>query len=153
LGAAIHEEWEVGMSETFSTPGSRTRSYLFFGICAILAIISIAIGIDDNPPGLLLAYLAGISLILAFVHPWRIARKFIYLLLASALGMVLFIILNIITDAIVQNPGASAALQDLIQSPAFEVINTVIVIIFPAAFLVAAVGAVVAFIRSRRQTE
>jgi hypothetical protein len=141
------------MSEAFSTPGSRTRSYIFFGTCALLVTIALVIGINDNPPGILLAYLAGVSLILAFAHPWRTPRKFIYLLLASALGLVLFVLLNIATDAMAQSPATSGRLFDLTQSPAFEAINMIIAILFPAAFLVGVVGAVAAFIRSRRRAK
>jgi uncharacterized membrane protein len=117
----------------------------------LLAIAAAAVGIDDNPPGILLAFLAATAFVLAFVHPWRTARKFIFLLLASVLGFVLFVILSIIFDSVAQNPATSGALQDLMQSPAFDTLNLIIALICPAAFIVGAIGSVVMFIRSRRQ--
>ena len=75
-----------------------------------------------------------------------------FLLLASVLGFVLFVILNIIFDSVAQDPATSSALRDLMQSPAINALNLIIALIFPAAFIVGAVGSVAMFIRNRRQT-
>ena len=75
-----------------------------------------------------------------------------FLLLASVLGFVLFIILNIILDTVAQNPATSGALQDLIQSPFANTLSLISVMVCPAAFIVGAVGSVAMFIRNRRQT-
>lgn len=74
-----------------------------------------------------------------------------FLLLASLLGFVLFIILNIISDSIAQDPATSGALRDLMQSPAINALNLIIAMICPAAFIVGAVGSVAMFIRNRRR--
>jgi uncharacterized membrane protein len=124
---------------------------ILLAICGLLAIAAAAVGIDDNPPGILLAFLAATAFVLAFVHPWRTARMFMFLLLASVIGFVLFVILSIIFDSVAQNPATSGALQDLMQSPAFDTLNLIIALICPAAFIVGAIGSVVMFIRSRRQ--
>jgi len=139
------------MIEAFSTPHARSLTFILLAFCGLLAIAAAAIGIDDNPPGILLAFLAAIAFVLAFVHPWRTARKFMFLLLASVLGFVLFIILNIIFDSVAQNPATSGALQDLMQSPAVDALSLITALICPAAFIVGAVGSVVMFIRNRRQ--
>jgi uncharacterized membrane protein (UPF0136 family) len=139
------------MTGAFSTPHHRKMTLILLAICGLLAIAAAAVGIDDNPPGILLAFLAATAFVLAFVHPWRTARKFIFLLLASVLGFVLFVILSIIFDSVAQNPATSGALQDLMQSPAFDTLNLIIALICPAAFIVGAIGSVVMFIRSRRQ--
>jgi uncharacterized membrane protein (UPF0136 family) len=78
------------MIAAFSTPYNRTRTFILLAVCGLLAIAAAAIGIDDNPPGVLLAFLAATAFVLAFVHPWRTARKFMFLLLASFLGFVLY---------------------------------------------------------------
>ena len=140
------------MIDAFSTPRNRIKTVILLVVCGLSAIASVVVGIDDNPPGILLALLAATAFVLAFAHPWRTVRKFLFLLLASVLGFVLFIILNIIFDSIAQNPTTSSALQDLIQSPAFEALNLIIAMICPAAFIVGAVGSVTMFIRNRRQT-
>jgi uncharacterized membrane protein (UPF0136 family) len=139
------------MTGAFSTPHNRKMTLILLAICGLLAIAAAAVGIDDNPPGILLAFLAATAFVLAFVHPWRTARKFIFLLLASVLGFVLFVILSIIFDSVAQNPATSGALQELMQSPAFDTLNLIIALICPAAFIVGAIGSVVMFIRSRRQ--
>ncbi len=124
---------------------------ILLAICGLLAIAARVVGINDNLPGILLAFLAATAFVLAFVHPWRTARKFIFLLLASILGFALFVILNIIIDTAAQNPANAGALQDLLKSPAIDAFSIIIAMICPAAFIVGAVGSVVMFIRNRRQ--
>ena len=140
------------MIGAFSTPRNRIKTLVLLVVCGLSAIASVVVGIDDNPPGILLALLAAIAFVLAFAHPWRTARKLMFLLVASVLGFVLFIILNIISDSIAQNPATSGALQNLIQSPAINALNLIIAMISPAAFIVGAIGSVAMFIRSRRET-
>lgn len=139
------------MIDALSTPSNRTKTFTLLAICGLLAIASVVAGIDDNPPGILLAFLAAIAFVLAFVHPWRSARKFLFLLLASVLGIFLFVIMSIISDSVTQNPATSGALKDLIQSPVMDALNVIIVMVCPAAFIVGAVGSVAMFIRNRRQ--
>ena len=140
------------MIDAFSTPRNRITTFILLAICGLLAIAAVAVGIEDNLPGILLAFLAATTFVLAFAHTWRTARKFMFLLLASVLGLVLFVILNIILDTVAQNPATSGALQDLIQSPFANTLSLIIVMVCPAAFIVGAVGSVAMFIRNRRQT-
>ena len=139
------------MTSAFSPPKNRKMMLILLAICGLLAIAAVVVGIDDNLPGILLALLAATAFVLAFVHPWRTARKFMFLLLASILGFVLFIILNIILDTVAQNPANTGTLQDLLQNPAIEAFSIIIAMIFSAAFIVGAVGSVAMFIRSRRR--
>jgi energy-coupling factor transporter transmembrane protein EcfT len=139
------------MIDAFSTPRNRIKTLILLVICCLSAIASTVVGIDENPPGILLALLAAVTFVLAFSHPWRTARKFMFLLLAAVLGFVLFIIVSIVSDSIVQNPASSDALQNLIQSPVNEALSIIFAMLCSAAFLVGVVGAVVMFIRSRSQ--
>ncbi len=141
------------MIDAFSAPRNRIKTFIFLVTCGLLAIASVVVGIDDNPPGIMLAYLAATAFVLAFSHPWRTARKFMFLLLASVLGFILFIILSMISDSIVQNPASSDTLQKLIESPVNEALSIIFAMLCSAAFLVGVVGAVVMFIRNRRQSE
>ena len=134
----------------FSSP-NRIKTFFLLAICGVLTLVAVVIGINDNPPGLLMAFIAALALILAFVHPWRTARKFTFLLLASVLGLVLFIILNITLDSIVQNPATSDAVRNLIESPPNEALIVTFAMLLPAAFLVGAIGAVIMLIRNRRR--
>lgn len=140
------------MSVAISTPRSRKMTLILLAICGVLVVAAGFTGINDNPPGILLAYLAATACVLAFAHPWRTARKFLFLLLASVLGLILFASLNILIDSIVQNPVTPAALQDWLRSSSFSALNLIVAMLCPAAFLVGAVGALVMFIRNRRRT-
>jgi uncharacterized membrane protein (UPF0136 family) len=137
------------MIDAFSTRSNRIKTFVLFVVCGLLAIASAVVGINDNPPGVLLALLAAIAFILAFSHPWRTARKFLFLLLASVLGFILFMFLSIISDSIVQNPASSIALQNLIQSPANEALGIILAMVCSAAFIVGVIGSAVMYIRSR----
>ena len=139
------------MTSAFSLPKNRKMMLILLTICGLLAIAAVIVGIDDNLPGILLAFLAATAFVLAFVHPWRTARKFMFLLLASILGFVLFIILNIILDTVAQNPANTGTLQDLLQSPAIAAVSIIIAMICSAAFIVGAVGSVAMFIRNRHR--
>ena len=139
------------MISAFSTPHNRKTTLILLAICGLLAIAAVLVGIDDNPPGVLLAFLSATAFVLAFVHPWRTAKKFMFLLLASVLGFVLYIILNIILDTAAQNPATAGAFQDLLQSPVVDALSIIIAMLCAAAFIVGAVGSVAMFIRSRRR--
>ena len=139
------------MIGALSTRSNRIKTLILLVICCLSAIASTVVGIDENPPGILLALLAAVTFVLAFSHLWRTARKFMFLLLAAVLGFVLFIIVSIVSDSIVQNPASSDALQNLIQSPVNEALSIISAMLCSAAFLVGVVGAVVMFIRSRSQ--
>lgn len=139
------------MSNAFSTSRDRNKTIILLAICALLAIVAAAVGIDDNPPGILLAFLSATAFVLAFVHPWRTAKKYMFLFLASILGFVLFTILNIALDITTQDSATSGTLRELIESPAMNALNTIIIMICAAAFIVGAVGSVVMAIRNRRR--
>jgi hypothetical protein len=139
------------MIDAFSTPHDKKLTLILLAICGLLAIAAIVAGIEDNLPGILLAFLAATAFVLAFVHPWRIAKKYLFLLLASVLGFILYIILNIILDTIIQDPATSSALQDLLESPVLNAISIIIAMICSAAFFVGVLGSVAMFIRNRRQ--
>jgi hypothetical protein len=139
------------MSAPISTPRNRNKTFILLAICVFLAIAAAAVGIDDNPPGILLAFLSATALVLAFVHPWRAARKFIFLILASLLGFILFIILNIFLDTAAQNPATSGALRDLLDSPIVNAFSIIIAMICASALTVGVVGSVAMAIRNRRR--
>jgi hypothetical protein len=139
------------MIAAFSTPHNRTKTFMLLAVCGLLAIAAAVVGVDDNLPGVLLAFLAATAFVLACVHPWRTAKKFVLLVLASMLGFVLYIALNIVLDTAAQDPASASALQDLLQSPIAAALSVIIAILCPAAFIVGAVGSVAMFMRNRRR--
>ena len=124
---------------------------ILLGVSVLLAISSAIVGIDDNPLGVLLAFFAAIAGVLAFVHPWRVAKKFAFLIMASMIGFVLFIILNILSDSIIQNPETSSNLLKLFQSPVNDAVSLVLTMIFSAMFIIGVIGSVVIVIHNRRR--
>ena len=140
------------MIDALSTQSYRIKTAILLVLCAITAIASVVVGIDDNLPGVFLAFFSAIAFVLAFSHPWRTTKKFIFLLLASVLGFVFFIILSIISDSIAQNPASSVTIQNLLQSPVLEALYLILAMICSAAFIVGVVGSVVMFFRHRRQS-
>jgi hypothetical protein len=73
-----------------------------------------------------------------------------FLILASVIGFVLFIGLNIILDTAAQNPATSGTLQDLMQSPIANALSIIISMICAAAFIVGAVCSVAMAVHNRR---
>jgi len=136
------------MIDALSTPHNRIRTLILLAICGLLAIAAAVVGIDDNPPGILLAFLAATAFVLAFVHPWRTSRQFRRLLYASALGFVVFGLLHIVCEVIASNIGGSGLVQDLLNG-AGAVFFLIAVLVCPPGMLVGAVGAVVMSIRNR----
>ena len=75
-------------------PENRKLTLILIGSGIVLIIISLIIGIGDNPPGLTLIFVGLILLALAFVHLWSTARPFVILFIVSVVGGVLFAILH-----------------------------------------------------------
>lgn len=140
------------MSVVFPTKGKRTMMFVLLALCGLSTIGAAAIGIDDNPPGVLLAYLAAFAFILAFAHSWQTARMFVLLLLVSVIGLVLFIILNNFFAAVAHNPATVGTFQKLMQGLAVSAffLGT---LVFPAGFIVGAAGSIVMFIRNRHRSK
>lgn len=81
------------MTDSLTSSQNKIRTQILLAVCGLLAIAAAAVGIDDNPPGVLPAYLAALAFVRAFVHPWRTAGQFRRLVYASVLGAVLLIVL------------------------------------------------------------
>lgn len=136
------------MLEALSTRHNRTVSFVFLIVCVLLAIASRVVGISDNPPGILLAFLATGAFVLAFVHPWRTARQFRFLLFGSVLGFVIFAILHNVFDAVASKWATAGALHILLEG--LSVAAFLLALLgFPPAVFIGAVGWVAMAIRYR----
>lgn len=124
------------MLDALSTPHNRTFTFVFLAACCASAIGAGAVGVSDNPPGILLAYVAAAALLLALVHPWRTPRQFRYLFYASILGFVFFGIVHNVFDAVVSESANASALHSLLEG------------LGDAAFLLAVFGCPPAFLIS-----
>ena len=136
------------MIKALSTTRNRNRTFILFAVCGVLAITAAAIGIDDNPPGLLLVFLSATAFILAFVHPWRTSKQFRSLIYASVLGFIVFGILHNVFDFVAWKLGGSGLVPGLLNgaSGAFFLA----ILLCPPGLLVGAIGAVVMFRQERR---
>jgi hypothetical protein len=137
--------------EAFSTPHNRKRTFLFLAACCIFAVGAALVTVSDNPPGIVLALLASAAFILAFVHPWRTARQYGILFLASVLGFVLFAILHNVFDAVASKAASVRVVHSLLEGLSVAAFLLAIMIC-PPAMLVGAVGWIIAVTRKRRRS-
>ena len=129
------------MLEALSTPRNRYRSLLLFLVCVVLAFATSIVGISDNPPGIALAFFSTIAFVLTFVHPWRISKKFRYLIYTSISGFVIAVILHNLFEGLASKMGGSGPVYSLLSGAG--VAFFFIALICPIALLVGLVGAVI----------
>ena len=101
---------------------------IYLAVFCLSAIAILAIGLDGNTPANVLALVAGTALVVAFVHPWRRAREFMYLFFGSGLGFVVFVVLHNLFDA---GAGAMASV-----GPLHAILQVLSVVAFLAAVFV-----------------
>jgi len=138
------------MLEALSTPSNRTRTFVWFAVCCVLSAAAAVVGISDNLPGILLAFGAAIALVLAFVHPWRSAKKFQHLLLGSVIALVVTGVLHNVFHGAADMAEGIVVLKGLLQGLGVAAF-LIAILICPPAILVGLVGSVLMSIRNRRQ--
>jgi len=145
-------ESEGIMLEALATPRNRKLTFVFLAIFGASTVAALVVGISDNPPGIALAFVATTALVLAFVHPWRTAKKYGLFLCASILGFVVFGVLHNVFEGVAGELESLRVLQILLQVLAV-VTFLVAILVCPSATLVGAVGSVMMFIRSHRRSK
>lgn len=129
-------------------PQGRQRTIALLAAGAALIGSALAVGIDDNLPGVSLLYLGCTALVLAVVHPLRTARQFRRLAFAAvatfAVSVVLHNVLEVVAQRIGVETGFGMAL-DVVQT-AFFVAAT---LLCPIALVVAVIGGTMAWRRER----
>ncbi len=137
------------MLKAFATPQHRRVTLMFLGVFCLAVIGTLAIGLDGNTPALVLAFVAATALVLAFAHRWRRAREFMYLLCASGLGIVVFVVLHNLFDA-----GADVAASVWPLPAILQVLSVVAFLaaigVCPPAFVIGLGGALIMFFRGRK---
>ena len=135
------------MLEALSTPLNRQRTYLLLALSAALGVVSGVIGISDNPPGLLCAFVSAVVFFLAFAHPWKTSKQFQRLFRLAGLSFIVSVTLHIVLDLLAARAG-----HGLIQgffNGAAAVFFVVAVLLCPPGLLVGAAGAVIMSWRAR----
>jgi len=131
--------------------GRRRRKELFIlaGIFCALVISAILVGVSDNLPGIVLCYLAAITLIIAVTRTWKRTKLFLILLGASVGGFIVFVVLHNVFYGLTILTSHISALSHLME--VFHVAFFIIaVFLCPAAFLVGVIGSIVLAIKGRR---
>lgn len=135
-----------------SAEGRRRRKELFVlaGIFCALVIGAILVGVSDNLPGIVLCYLAVITLIVAVTRTWKRTKMFLILLGASVVGFIVFVVLHNVFYGLTILTSHITALSHLME--VFHVAFFIIaVFLCPAAFLVGVIGSIVLAIKGRRR--
>jgi len=135
-----------------SAQGRRKRKEVFIlvGVFCALVVSASVVGVSDNIPGIVLCYLATVTVIAAPTRTWRKTKRFLILLGASVGGFFVFVLLHNAFYALTIVTSHIAALSHLME--VFHVTFFLIaVFLCPAAFLVGAVGSIACAIRGRRK--
>jgi len=116
---------------------------------AVVAVAAaFAVGISDNPPGIVLLYVASVCLVLAVTHRWRRVKPFVWLLVGS---LVLFPVAALLHN-VLYALGELSAGAPLVRGT-FEGLHVgfflAALFLAPAGVLVGAVGSLLTWRRSR----
>ena len=137
------------MIDAFSTRRHTVRTLVLLVGCCLLAVAADGVGISDNPPGILLAFLAVTVFVCAFVHPWRASKQFTRLLAWSALGIIAFAVLHNVFEGIASNLGGPGVVYDVLNGIG-GALFLIALFVCPTGLLVGAIGAVVMSRRERK---
>ena len=110
-------------------------TYIYLSISIVLIFLALIVGIDDNPPGIIILYLGSIVLVIAFTHKWQKAKPYLFLLLFSLLGLVISGILHNVFEAI----GGEGTILGIVGAVFF----LIAIFICPACLIVGIVGSIV----------
>lgn len=128
----------------------RKEVLILAGIFCALIISAIVVGVSDNIPGIVLCYLATIVLAVAATRTWRKTKRFLVLVVASAIGFFVFVFLHNAFYALTIVTNHIAALSHLME--VFHVVFFIIaVFLCPATFLVGVVGSIFCAVIERRK--
>lgn len=124
------------------------RSGAWLAAGAVLIGAALAVGIDDNLPGVALLYLGATAFVLAFTHPLRTTRQFRRLALSAVATFVVSVVLHNVLEVGAQRLGVETVVGrvlDVVQTAFF----LAAVLFCPIALIVAASGWVAAWRRER----
>ena len=130
------------------TKSNRKLTFIFLAISIISLLIAFIIGISDNPPGILLCFAGIIALILVFVHRWRKVKNFLFLLVFSIIGFLIFAVLHNVMYGLEKKVVDIIVLSQLLKF--LDVLFFLIaVLVCPSGILVAAIGSIVFYLKSK----
>jgi hypothetical protein len=133
--------------QAFATPRNRTVSALLLVSCGLLAIAAARLGISDNPPGIVVAFLSIAAFVTALVHSWRRARPFWLLAGGSLAALAVLSVFTIAFDILATKVGPGGFLAGVLHALSFGCMLAAMVC--PSALVVGAVGGLVMLVRER----
>ena len=124
-----------------------TLTFLITGI--ILILLSLFVGVSDNPPGIILLYFGLISLTLLCVHPWQATRPFFILFTGSLIGLPVFALLHNVWH------GLHTLVADMmVLDPLFQFLSIIsflmALLVCPPAILVGGIGSIIWYFKDRK---
>lgn len=128
---------------------SRKPLMVFLAVGCIALAAGLVVGVDDNPPGLILVYLACASFILAFAHRWRTVRSYVILLIASLVGFPVAALLHNLLYALGEVAKEVPAVPTVAEAlhVAFFLIA---ILLCPVGALIGGIGGAIMWRRTRR---
>lgn len=136
------------MFKASSTSRYRTRTFALLAACVALALAAGWTGIEDNLPGLLLAYLSATALFTALAHRWRSPANFRRLVYVALAGFVVSTILHNVFYALASVPDLPGLARAMFTGAEIAFFFAA-VLLCPPAFVVGVVGAVLTFMMRR----
>lgn len=129
----------------------RKRTSVLIGLALIAVSLSVFLGIEDNPAGIVVIYIGVMLLILSMTYIWRLKKAFLILALISAVGFPFFIVLHNIffgISELIMHIKLVSDLTYLLDTVSF----LIAMLICPPGVLAGLGGALFLFIKERRNT-
>ncbi len=137
------------IEKLFGTAKSRKISLIFIATGILLMIAANIVGIADNLPGIILAFISICAIVLAFVHHWTKLRKFLVLLIGSVLGFPIFAVLHNLFHGL-----AIMAKDIIVVKQILEILDVssflIAIFICPVGIIVGAIGCIVLVIKNKK---
>ncbi len=134
--------------EILKTQINRPRTLPLLGSGLTLIVLALIIGINDNPPGVGLAYLGLILVAFSCTHHWREASRFGTLFAVAVISFPVLVLLHNIFETINENVGPIIVITQLFQG--ISVISFVgAVMVVPAAGMVGLLAGLFYLIKSK----
>jgi hypothetical protein len=127
---------------------SERWSRIFLAGASVALIAALVVGVSDNPPGVMLAYLASACLVAAFTTRWRRPRPFLMLAGWGIVGFVVSAVLHNVFDALAQLGGALPVVPSLAVGVGVTFFFLA-VLVAPAAVIVGLVGALRSWLQGK----
>ena len=137
------------LEKLFGTAKSRKISLILIETGILLMIAALIVGISDNPPGIILAFISICVIVIAFVHHWNKLKKFLILLIASLVGFPVFAVLHNLFYGL-----AIMAKDITVVKQILEILDVssflIAIFICPVGIIVGAIGCIVLVIKNKK---